>query len=377
LQLEVVLVWLPHAKKHRSQSKGGQMADVWQTIEQAAVTLGLSVRTVNRHITAGKLQSRLFEGRREVFVSDTAFGLDDGGNPYVTSNPTGTSGQANFASSSGGARDRRVNRPNRRQSDDTVDGADYSEADLGAGPADGGEGWVSESNGQVGPRQRVTPEVASERPLDLRTMLALTDSIDDKATLAVAAYQTLARSAETQVQSLRKVAYGAWAVVGLMAAGITVAVGWAAIRLTSAETSATYLKEQLDKANAQAALYQNTRDELAEAKAEASHRNRVEEVNRTLLENTQRLQEAWERIAGTPRQAVPIGSTGIVPLGSERQLAPVGSPATSPSAPPRPPPLGGGSAGSRPSTNPAQRPGMYQNAGSPTAPNPSSAFGPK
>jgi len=45
------------------------MAEVWQTIEQAAVTLGLSVRTVNRHITGGKLQSRLFEGRREVLVS--------------------------------------------------------------------------------------------------------------------------------------------------------------------------------------------------------------------------------------------------------------------------------------------------------------------
>ena len=31
----------------------------WITIEQAAVMLGLSVRTVNRHIAAGKLQSRL------------------------------------------------------------------------------------------------------------------------------------------------------------------------------------------------------------------------------------------------------------------------------------------------------------------------------
>src|SRR5687767_7361455 len=48
--------------------KGQIMSDTWQTIEQAAVTLGLSVRTVNRHITAGKLESRLFEGRREVRV---------------------------------------------------------------------------------------------------------------------------------------------------------------------------------------------------------------------------------------------------------------------------------------------------------------------
>src|SRR3954449_5986289 len=45
------------------------MADTWLTIEQAAVTLGLSVRTINRHINAGKLQSRLHEGRREVLVA--------------------------------------------------------------------------------------------------------------------------------------------------------------------------------------------------------------------------------------------------------------------------------------------------------------------
>src|SRR6059058_3642562 len=45
------------------------MADTWLTIEQAAVTLNLSVRTINRHINAGKLQSRLHEGRREVLVS--------------------------------------------------------------------------------------------------------------------------------------------------------------------------------------------------------------------------------------------------------------------------------------------------------------------
>jgi excisionase family DNA binding protein len=42
----------------------------WITIEQAAVRLGLSVRTVNRHINAGKLQSRLEEGRREVLIED-------------------------------------------------------------------------------------------------------------------------------------------------------------------------------------------------------------------------------------------------------------------------------------------------------------------
>ena len=53
------------------------MADTWLTIEQAAVTLGLSVRTINRHINAGKLQSRLHEGRREVLVSLPTGGTSD------------------------------------------------------------------------------------------------------------------------------------------------------------------------------------------------------------------------------------------------------------------------------------------------------------
>ena len=51
-----------------SRRELGTMNDNWMTIEQAAVTLGLSVRTINRHITAGKLQSRLNDGRREVLI---------------------------------------------------------------------------------------------------------------------------------------------------------------------------------------------------------------------------------------------------------------------------------------------------------------------
>ena len=56
------------------------MADTWLTIEQAAVALGLSVRTVNRHIVAGKIQSRLNDGRREVLVDmpeETTAGVSD------------------------------------------------------------------------------------------------------------------------------------------------------------------------------------------------------------------------------------------------------------------------------------------------------------
>jgi len=72
------------------------MADTWLTIEQAAVALGLSVRTVNRHIVAGKLPSRLQDGRREVLVkvpADTAsaspFGPPTVGQTRVDDSPFG------------------------------------------------------------------------------------------------------------------------------------------------------------------------------------------------------------------------------------------------------------------------------------------------
>jgi excisionase family DNA binding protein len=61
------------------------MSENWMTIEQAAVALGLSVRTVNRHINAGKLQSRLTDGRREV-LSGTA-DSSPGGQSSVNSSP--------------------------------------------------------------------------------------------------------------------------------------------------------------------------------------------------------------------------------------------------------------------------------------------------
>lgn len=66
------------------------MTDNWITIEQAAVSLGLSVRTVNRHITAGKLPSRLHDGRREVLIEiPEAAPAERGAMPHTTGLPVG------------------------------------------------------------------------------------------------------------------------------------------------------------------------------------------------------------------------------------------------------------------------------------------------
>lgn len=43
----------------------------WQTLEQAATHLNISLRTLHRWIEKGRVQSRMTDGRREVWVDDT------------------------------------------------------------------------------------------------------------------------------------------------------------------------------------------------------------------------------------------------------------------------------------------------------------------
>src|SRR5215212_5155560 len=76
------------------------MADTWLTIEQAAVALGLSVRTVNRHIVAGKIQSRLNDGRREVLVDmpeDASDASADDSSDAIAAALNGSSAASPFA----------------------------------------------------------------------------------------------------------------------------------------------------------------------------------------------------------------------------------------------------------------------------------------
>lgn len=232
------------------------MAELWQTIEQAAVTLGLSVRTVNRRITDGKLQSRLLEGRREVLIPQTGLRSADGPSlraaPFATASVRAGTDYASTVGQDNGNGTQTATTSDNRRSTDAGGGGEDADARLGGGSLSEDGGWDGSAipqGGQAAARdggpQRVTPEVARESNLDLQTMLALTDSIDDKATLAVAAYQTLARSAETQVQSLRRVALGAWAAVGVMAVGVIVGVGWGVRSLTTAEMSASNMQDRV------------------------------------------------------------------------------------------------------------------------------------
>jgi hypothetical protein len=238
--------------------KDYDMADTWLTIEQAAVALGLSVRTVNRHIAGGKLQSRLTDGRREVLVS-----LPDEA-------PSAASGQNEPIEPPGGA--------SHFPSDD---GSHYHGSHAAAHPQGG---------------------------FDHASVLALADNAAEKAEMAVAAYQALARSTDQQFQHVRRSARVAWGAVAVMAAGVSVAVGWTTHHLTRSQVTTQYLQERVEQtANASDRLSVE-RDalklELSAAKEQAA---RAEGRASTLTELQARLetqvQNARAKLARSEEEA--------------------------------------------------------------------------
>jgi len=200
------------------------MADTWLTIEQAAVALGLSVRTVNRHIVAGKIPSRLQDGRREVLVQT----------PSDKTNPISATDRG-FDDSPFGA----------------VLSPFASDTASVTGPAIAGHATVNipPTHGSSRPMTDRPSDVAAEMSqgagIDANTVLALADNANEKAELAVAAYQALARATDVQFQHVRRSARLAWSSVAVMAACVSVAVGWTTHPLTKTQAESEFLQQQV------------------------------------------------------------------------------------------------------------------------------------
>ncbi len=213
-----------------SATPPSSFAGGWINIEQAAVLLALSVRTVNRHITAGKLASRLHEGRREVYIDPSHF-LPPPKAPDVKSQPAAS------------------------------DGSVQEEERTDADPATPPPSRASSNDSGI---------------YNAETVLALADNVADKADLAVAAYQTLARTMEEQSRAVRKIAWFAWSAVAMMGIGVTVAVGWTAHHLTQAQVQAENLRQQAtiaeqksEKMNGEMSTLQQQLREAMQASARA------------------------------------------------------------------------------------------------------------
>jgi excisionase family DNA binding protein len=206
-----------------SQSVAGADTAAWMTIEQAAVALGVSVRTVNRHINAGKLQSRLADGRREVLLDDTAATAPIFGASAATAAAAAAAAATHVASG------------------EIVGGVD-------------GQAAASSRDAHL---------------VDYETVLALADNAADKAELAVSAYQALARSADERIRANRRLSCAAWSFVALFAVGAVVSVGWASHKLTRAAVETRHLEQQVTTVTAMADEAHDECDDLRRALAAA------------------------------------------------------------------------------------------------------------
>lgn len=168
------------------------MASAWQTLEEAALTLGVSSRTLHRRLTRGEVQTRLNNGRREVLVE------------IVEPEPA---------------------------------------ADVSAGGrtiSDGAAVGVEEST-DVG---RALPEHVSH------AVLAIHEDRLRRTDLAIMAYQQSVNVAAADARRLRVGSRVAWGLTGVMAVALTLSVIWATHRLTKASAEVDHLSNQLQTLSA-------------------------------------------------------------------------------------------------------------------------------
>ncbi len=190
------------------------MAYAWQSVEEAAVTLGVSTRTLHRRISKGEVETRLEEGRREVLVclpDEEEFEVEGFEEPIDTS-PSHFTGQS--------------------------------------------------------PTDNQTAIILAEKEV------ALANEKVRRTELALAAFQHTSSLLQQEASRTRLSARCAWAAVAVLSVGAYIAVGWTASQLTSFRTNNANLTQQLRQAtatieekSAQAEQYRDQRDRAKESAA--------------------------------------------------------------------------------------------------------------
>jgi hypothetical protein len=188
------------------------MAYAWQSVEEAAVTLGVSARTLHRRISKGEVETRLENGRREVLVC-----LSDQ-DPESTDTPA---------------------------QEQPIDDSVSTDSPL-------------PTTAIVIPEQQIA--LAQEKVR--RTELALT------------AFQQTSEILQREARRTRTSARFAWSALALCSVGVYVAVGWTATKVTHAEAEKKYLNQQLgtvaSEVNQTRQELGKVRDELGQARQSAA-----------------------------------------------------------------------------------------------------------
>ena len=176
------------------------MAYTWQTVELAAVTLGISTRTIARRIAKGELESRLHNGRREVYIC----------------------------------------LPESAVNVETIEG------ELTGADAPG-----YHANYEQTVRHTVAATSAPGADVETSTALILAEDRARRAEMAISVIQQSTAIVRDEVRTARTSARWGWGVVAGLAAGVVVAVGWTTTKVTKAEQQAEALRDKVMIANDQ------------------------------------------------------------------------------------------------------------------------------
>jgi hypothetical protein len=217
------------------------MAYAWQTVEQAAITLGISSRTLHRRIAKGELETRLEDGRREVMVclpeSPALSPAAPSDTPPVT----------------------------------------RSQQPLGAEA-------ITPPVSQAAASPLPKPELAS---IVSDTSLALTEDRFRRMELAINAFQKAADSSAAEVKRARSVSYVAWSTVGGLVAIVIIALVWAVHRDTWAQADIKRLSGEVarltDESSARAKDLSVMRQELENARLTSARADGELTVTRLML----------------------------------------------------------------------------------------------
>jgi len=202
------------------------MAYAWQSVEEAAVTLGISTRTLHRRISKGEVETRLENGRREVLVClpDEEIQFEE-----ETSDVMG----------------------------DVTDSVTIPTPSTSAAIA-------AEQQGGS------TSIILAEKEIQLANEKVR------RTELALAAFQHTSTLLQKEATRTRISARCAWAAVAVLSVAVYVAVGWTAAQVTKYRTDNANLNQQLksvtevaDRTAAERERYREERDRARETAARA------------------------------------------------------------------------------------------------------------
>ena len=275
------------------------MATAWQTLEEAALTLGISSRTLHRRLARGEFETRLENGRREVLV--------------VIPDPTPF--------------------PELKLTPDAP--PSFSMADTSAAPLPRGATATAVTAPPIAPPVASTDEApqpsATEcedeaTPSDAgedvgQAMLTLHEDRIRRTDLAIMAYQQSVNVTAADARRAQRRSKVAWGVTGGLTVAAFVSAIWATHTVTRARGEVEHLgqvvRQLTDTADTRSAEVERLRQDAETARVNAARVEGQLEAARVQIDRLQ----ASAQVARNAAQALPAGYSAADPDGATTQPA--------------------------------------------------------